>query len=369
MSEQGDRSGKRDDVAVISQAGYNLTREGKLAEAIAKFEQVLKIEPTNSYALVGLGDIARKQHRAQDAIDYYQRCLEHDEQNAFALFGLADSYRSLRKYHQALKVWERYLKHDNENVTVLTRVADAYRKVREKRRSRELYLRVLDLEKDNPYALIGLGHLHYDFREYDEALEYWMRMYRLSGEKVDIRVLTSIGNSYRKLKDFQAGIPYFEQALEMEPDNFYALFGMADCYRGLNEAEASLVYWNRILDKDPRNKVILTRAGDAYRGMGELDEAERCYHRALEIDADLYATLGLAIVARTRGETARALDMLETLKESDPDNHRVYIELAATYVQSGSPSDAVRVLESFNARSRPNAYIQELIERYRDSRR
>lgn len=356
---------KTDDVAAISQKGYQLFKDGAYEEAIERFGKVLSIDPDNSYALVGMGDIARKQGHYRDAVTYYTKCLEHDPDNAFALFGLADSYRGLRKYRDALEVWERYLTHDDENVTVLTRVADGYRKVRNKRRSHELYQRVLELESDNPYALIGLGHLHYDFREYQDALRYWMRMYELSGKSVDIRVLTSIGNCHRKLKSFRKGIPFFEQALEQEPDNFYALFGLADCYRGLNEPEQSLEYWNRILRKDPANKVILTRSGDAYRSMGDLDEAQRCYEQALEIEDDLYATLGLAIIARNRGDFDRAIDMLERLKKQDPDNHRVYVELAHAHARRGDPREAVKTLSAFVARGTKNAYVDELIARYR----
>ena len=360
-----EQSGQTRDIAELSHQGYQLLRDGSYDDAVERFESVLELEPGNSYALVGLGDIARKRGKHHDAVGYYQRCIEHDPDNAFALFGLADSYRSLRKYHEALAIWERYLAHDDENVTVLTRVADAYRKVRRKRRSHELYERVLELEPDNPYALVGLGHLHYDFREYEEALSSWQRMHELAGTSVDIRVLTSIGNCYRKLRRYRAGIPFFEEALEREPDNFYALFGLADCYRGLNDPAQSLVYWKRILEKDPQNRVILTRAGDAHRTMGELDEAEECYRAALAIGDDLYANLGLAIAARMRGDREAAIEMLNELKRREPDNHRVYVELAATHARAGSPEDAIRVLAEYQAGGRTNAHVDELIERYR----
>ncbi len=359
-----DRRGTND-VASLSRKGYQLLKQGEYGEAVERFEKALEIEPRNCYALVGLGDISRKQGRAKDAVKYYERCLRDDPDNAFALFGLADSYRALRKHHEALKVWERYLQHDNENVAVLTRVADAYRKVREKGKSEEVYRRVLVIDDTNPYALIGLGHLFYDFREYDEALECWLRMYKLRGSAVDIRVLTSIGNSYRKLKRFDEAVPFFTEALEKEPDNFYALFGLADCYRGQNEAERSLHFWNRILKDDPQNKVILTRAGDAHRSMGELEAAERCYRKALDMGDDLYAALGLAIVSRIRGDHATAVSLLEDLRERHPDAHRIYTELAATYSLAGRPGDAVEMLSSYPAQGTESAHVQQLIERYR----
>ena len=91
------------------------------------------------------------------------------------------------------------------------------------------------MEQNNAYALIGLGHLHYDFKEYKDALYYWTRMFEINRDKLDIRILTSIGNCHRKLKTFDKGVYYFERALEMDPKNFYALFGLADCYRGMNQ--------------------------------------------------------------------------------------------------------------------------------------
>ncbi|HOX48406.1 MAG TPA: tetratricopeptide repeat protein, partial [Spirochaetales bacterium] len=261
----------------------------------------------------------------------------------------------------AIEIWEQYLLHDNKNITVLTRVADAYRKVRDFRKSKAIYLRVLEMEQDNPYALIGLGHLHYDFKEYKDALGYWQRMVELQGEGVDIRVLTSIGNCYRKLKQFDLGVPYFERALGKEPDNFYALFGLADCYRGSGQQHRSLDYWKQILAKDPRNKVILTRGGDAYRSMGEYDKAAEFYERALNIEFDVYAVLGLAVIARMQGKYQDAVTSLRKLVQNDPKNYRLYLELSQCYVGLGDKQRALEALVDFQRLGIRNVYVQDAV--------
>ena len=110
----------------------------------------------------------------------------------------------------------------------------------------------------------------------------------------------------------------------MQPDNFYALFGLADCYRGMNQQSKSLIYWNRILDRDERNKVILTRAGDAYRHMGDQDTAEEYYQKALNIEFDHYAVLGLALINKGKGNYREAITSLDQLLRQDPKNHRFY---------------------------------------------
>ena len=356
-------------VAELSQQAYQLLKEDYLDEAEALFHEMLGHEPENNYALVGLGDAARKRRRYQQAVEYYQKCLETHPENNYALFGLADCYKSMRHFHKAINVWERYLKHDNENVTVLTRVADAYRKVRDLANSQRLYMRVLEVEPDNPYALIGLGHLHYDFRDYRKALQFWERMYELNGDQVDIRVLTSIGNCHRKMKTFERGTYYFDRALEREPDNFYALFGMADCCRGLNRAEESLEYWNRILAKDPSNKVILTRAGDAYRGMDKYDSAEMYYNKALNIEYDAYAVIGLALINKAKGAYAQAIQALESVKTVEPKNHRLYTEIAECYLNMNEPRKALEVLQQFQKLGIRNRYVNDLFDRIRSSHR
>lgn len=335
---------QKERLAHLSQEGYQFLKENRLDEARARFEEILQEDPENNYALVGIGDLERRLKNLDAAIASYSKCLEAYPENNYALFGLAESYRELRQYKKAVEYWERYLHHDNQNVTVLTRVADAYRKARNFERSRELYEKVLDIEEDNPYALIGLGHLHYDFKEFEIARRYWEKMYTISGEEVDIRVLTSLGNCHRKLKTYEKGIPYFMEAIDRDPNNFYALYGLADCYRGMHQPERSLEYWQQLLDLDSTNKVILTRTGDAYRNMGLNDEAEEYYRRALNIAYDSYAILGLAIIHRIRKDYDDAIATLEDLVNNDPGNSRATLELASCYEEQRRIPEALAVL-------------------------
>jgi len=350
------------EIAEISKNGYRLLRENKIAEAIECFSAIQQIDENNNYALVGMGDAIRKRGACREAAVYYQRCLEHYPGNNYALFGLADCYKALNQYHKAIEIWEQYLLHDEKNITVHTRVADAYRKIHDYKHSKAIYLRVLEMEETNPYAIIGLGHLHYDFREYREALSYWEKMLKINPDDIDIRVLTSIGNCHRKLKTFAEGIPYFNQALEKDSGNFYAIFGLADCYRGLNQQEHSLEYWNRILEQDPRNKVILTRAGDAYRNMGDFEKAQDYYERALNIEFDTYAIIGLALISKMQGKYDEAISSLKRLLQQDTKNYRIYIELASCYSKKGDKRRAIEVLEEFQRLGIRNAQVTEMLE-------
>jgi len=367
LLEQQELDSKAAEISELSKKGYQLLKENKIQEANEAFNAILNLEENNNYALVGLGDSERKQNHFKEAIEYYNRCLTHHFGNNYALFGLADCYKALNQYHKAIDIWEKYLIHDDKNITVLTRVADAYRKVRDFKKSKQLYLRVLDMESENPYALIGLGHLHYDFKEYRDALYYWTKMFELNEKSVDIRVLTSIGNCYRKLKIFEQGVYYFERALEVEPNNFYALFGLADCYRGMNMQVRSVEYWNKILEMDPNNKVILTRAGDAYRNTGDYETAKKYYNKALDIEFDLYAVLGLALISKCEGRYEEAIASLSRLIQSDSKNYRFYIDLADCYMHTNRKTAAIETLEGFQKLGIRSQAVNEMLEKIQNN--
>jgi tetratricopeptide (TPR) repeat protein len=122
-------------------------------------------------------------------------------------------------------------------------------------------------------------------------------------------------------------------------------------------------YWNRILEQDPRNKVILTRAGDAYRSLGDYDKAVDYYQRALNIEFDTYAVLGLAVVWKTQGRYDEAIEALKKLIRQDPRNYRLYIELSECFVLKGEKAQAVDLLEEFQQQWSRNPMVTEYIEK------
>ena len=62
-------------IAELSKKGYQLLKESEFDQAREAFFQILDIEDNNNYALVGLGDTARKENKFNDAITYYNKCL------------------------------------------------------------------------------------------------------------------------------------------------------------------------------------------------------------------------------------------------------------------------------------------------------
>ena len=106
ITEHKNNTGNEEESAVskLSQEGYELLKHNNISDAKKKFQQLLDIDQKNPYALVGLGDVSRKEHESTNAINFYNKCLEFHHENKYATIGLADVYRDLGMYKKAIQI-------------------------------------------------------------------------------------------------------------------------------------------------------------------------------------------------------------------------------------------------------------------------
>ena len=327
------------DFNMLSKEGYALIKQNKCAKAIEVFRTILDADSNNVYALVGIGDALRKQKEYTKAHAYYERCLEDNPTNSFAIFGIADILRSQEKYAEAIRYWERYLLYDANNIAVITRTADCYRRIDNVEKSKEYYNKALALDAKNCYAFIGLGWLYFGIKDFPHALKIWLQVLKCPHDKDDIRVYTTIGNCYYKLKEYDNAIKYYNMAADRAPDNFYVLFGLANCYRGISDYKKSIEYLDKVLKKDSRNQVILSRLGDLYANISEFKKAKEYYVQALKIKFDVFATFGMARLAYREGRYDDAITELAQLLRHTQISTRVHRELEQ-YAQDPNLSTA-----------------------------
>jgi tetratricopeptide (TPR) repeat protein len=106
----------------------------------------------------------------------------------------------------------------------------------------------------------------------------------------------------------------------------------------------------------------LTRTGDAYRNLGNHEKAQEFYERALNIEFDTYAVLGLALLSMVQGKYEEAVISLKRLIQQDNKNYRLYIELADCYLNMGDKRKATETLEDFQKLGIKNQKISEMLE-------
>ncbi|HNN07161.1 MAG TPA: tetratricopeptide repeat protein, partial [Leptospiraceae bacterium] len=179
---------------------YKFIELKKYSEAKERFQELLTLDPANTYGLVGMGDLFYKTQNYEESIKYYKLCLSHDPSNKFSIMGLMNCYRDLKQLHMIIQIAEEYRHITMSDASILSRVADAHRKLKNFKESEIYYMSALQINPNDQYVIVGIGHLYFACQRYQDAIKWWERLVSIQPD--NIKILTEIGNSYRKIKDF-----------------------------------------------------------------------------------------------------------------------------------------------------------------------
>ena len=344
----------------LAKEAYRLIGIRKYRDAGEKLDELLKLDPENTYGLVGMGDVLFKTRKYEEAIYYYKLCLEKDPANKFSLMGLMNSYREINDLDKVIAAAEEFSHIAMQDASILSRVADAHRKLKNFKESEVFYRSALQLNPEDQYVLVGLGHLFFAEQQFETAINWWMKV--LKKQPGNIKILTEIGNAYRKMKHFDEALDFYAQALHEDSRNFFALYGMAETYRASHDFVNAVKYWEKILKNDPDNKLIINRYADSLRGMGEYDKALECFDRVIEMDDDYYALMGKASSLRSTGRADKAIEIYETLRNKFPSDPKPVLELAEILIDQNQDSSGIEVLQIFQKSNPSNEEIAHKLE-------
>jgi serine/threonine protein kinase/Flp pilus assembly protein TadD len=130
------------------------------------------------------------------------------------------------------------------------------------------------LEPDSPDTLLALGYYQYwvleDFGAAEATFGRVGKMLPGSSE-----VPYALGRVTRREGHYEQSIPYFEQALALDPRNRELLKGAATTYAWLKQLPAALKLYDRMLDIKPNDPDVMACKAMIYQAEGNLQEAAR----------------------------------------------------------------------------------------------
>lgn len=136
----------------------------------------------------------------------------------------------------------------------------------------------------------------------------------MSNESSEISQLEIKGKKLLDRREFEKAKKLFDQILEIDPDNLFALdkTGVIYARKGiLDEAE---YYFRKVLTTDPTYKTALNNLGNLLLERGEIAQAKDCYLKAIKTDENyVQAYHNLAVAYKKEGDIA---SYIKNLKKS-----------------------------------------------------
>lgn len=344
-----------DDPTVHNLLGVVQLRRQAHEQAGRAFRRVLELEPGSRVALFNLATLARQQGDLGAAAAHYETVLEGDPDDPAALRGLARLERLRGQPAQALghleRAWE---KHPDDLETGLA-LTQSYLENGQLLKALNLVRALQSRHPDHPAVLYALGRVQLagddiagalgslrtlSLRQPDQAaVWYWLATAQARNREPEA-ALESLARALELQPGFHAALIFRVELQAAVGDRSGALAGARALQRDLPGSPAGLLLegdihlaagehgqavsaYRRALELE-NTPDLLRRLGAAERLAGRAEAAAEYYRRALERDpAQLESLLGMAELARERGQSAEALDWLERAWQAHADSPRV----------------------------------------------
>ncbi|MEG5000140.1 CHAT domain-containing protein [Microcoleus sp. B4-D4] len=147
--------------------------------------------------------------------------------------------------------------------------------------------------------------------------------------------------------DLGGAIAAFENALEIDPEDYDAWNGRGIILNGLGSNSEAIIALEKALEINPNFLFAWNNLGITLNDLGRKSEALTAFETALEIDPKFHmAWNGLGNVLRDLGRNNEAIAAFETALEIDPKFHFAWNGLGSTLNNLGRNNEAIAAFET-----------------------
>jgi len=282
------------------EAAQKLLNQGKVAQAIAEYQQILKSEPRDQVTLMTIGELYIRQGETFQAIDYFER---------LAQIFVGDGFLT-----KAIAVYKRIAKLAPEEIRPLEKLADLYVQQGVMSEARPLFLQLAEIHLKNNRQPEAVGLLKKLLIAEPDNLRIQIRLadlYQAMGQPKDaVEAYVSAAQRALARGDHDECAKLSDKAIKVEPHHLEALIIRA---RSLstqgNLAEAAKVLETvPNLDKGGEQTELLL---DLYLKNHKSDQATALALRVFEADEKNFGPLQKVVEGLLEsGQTEKAMPII-----------------------------------------------------------
>jgi pilus assembly protein FimV len=286
------------------EAAQKLLNQGKVAQAIAEYQQILKYEPRDQVTLMTIGELYIRQGETIQAIDYFERLAQ--------LF-VSDGFLT-----KAIAVYKRIAKLAPEEIRPLEKLADLYVQQGVMSEARPLFLQLAELHLKNNKQPEAVALLKKLLSAEPDNLRIQIRLADLyqamgqSGEALD----TYVSAAQRALArgDHAECEKLADKALHLDPKHLDALIVKARAFSTTGNIAQATQILEKVpdLDKGGEPAELLL---DLYLRNAKWDEATALALRIFSRDEKNFgATQKLTEALLEGGQAERAMSLVSRIR-------------------------------------------------------
>lgn len=250
--------------------------------------------------------------RNDDAIGQYEQLLKQNASFPAVYFNLGRAYANKKEWDNAIEAFQAALDLKPAFADMIHFHAGmASFNKDELHAAQEHFLHVLELKPDNGDAWYYLGMIAQKSNALEQAAEYYYKA--ATCNKQFLQLLLSVATALRDQKQFDKAIAVCLQALNIEPNHYYAHLMLGDIANMQGNQDEAIKQYQKACDANRDCFEAFNNLGTLYAGQqGDNEKALPYLQQALKIKPDhAGARAGLSAMYLAQGDYERGLQEYE----------------------------------------------------------
>jgi tetratricopeptide (TPR) repeat protein len=332
--------GQAPDPEQLFREAVSAQQRGDNAQAVQQYRRIAKLRPDLLPVWVNLGVALVQLQQFPEAIESYKTALALDPKNRDIQFYLALAYFKNRDEFGSSAVLEKLAKDDPKDLRVAILLGDCYLKLGSYDRALTLLAPLARQAGDNPDFLWVFGSVLISNGRMREGATLVEKVAK-GTQAPDAYLLA--GRTLFRLNEFERAKDDLETAARLNPSlpGVYTALGMAR--EKMVDNKGAIEAFRRALQQDPKDFDANFGLGSLLYFERDLESARTYLDLALRIDPSaILARYEMALVEKTTGQFEAAAADLERVVKLNPNYLEAHVELAALYFRLKRFEDGAR---------------------------
>ena len=318
-------------------AGRRHHEAGRLAEAKAIYERILRRHPRYGECLYLLGALRSQQGRPDLAAALFERAIAENPSVPMGYAHLAEAYRTLGRFDGAIAACRRGLRLAPSLAETLNTLGAALAAQGKADEALEPLQRAAAARPDLAAVHANLGYVHHERGDLDAAAEAYERALELTPRFANAYV--GLGATRRAQRRLDEAAACLREAVRLAPNDPMGWSNLGVALTDLARPDEAEKSFREAIRLAPKFASAHANLGTFYRSEHRLDEAMASYREGLRSDPDhLESLVGTAQVLSVQGRLDEADRYWRRALAIDPTCEPAYAGLAST--RKFAPEDA-----------------------------
>ncbi len=232
----------------VVEMAINCHQLGRLSEAEALYQHILRSQSDNIDALHLSGVLCTQTGRHDEAIDLIKKAIAINPHISAFHSHLGNAYQNAEQYDEAIASYKTALQLEPNSVDIYTNLGALFHKLENYTEAATYYLHALRFNPQAAEFYNNLAIVLSEEKRYEEAEIYFRKAIQINPSLAS--AYTGLGNVLLDIYQYKQAIPYYRQALQLDSKLYRAYTGLGRAIYHY-DPEVGLNYFQKSLALNP----------------------------------------------------------------------------------------------------------------------